>query len=84
MLTYPGSIDATQAEDLDEEIFRSCHHWHLASYFLLRNLRSSWPQLETEMPESGPDYIARYQLGSRQSVGGRHRVVTLHRRFSPA
>ncbi len=43
ILTYPGSIDATQAEDLDEKIFCSCRHWHLASYFLLRNLRSSWP-----------------------------------------
>jgi ribokinase len=44
MLTYPGSIDATQADDLDETIFRSCRHWHLASYFLLRSLRSSWPR----------------------------------------
>jgi len=43
MLTYPGSIDATHAEDLDETLLHSCRHWHLASYFLLRNLRSSWP-----------------------------------------
>lgn len=44
VLTYPGSIDATHAEDLDETSLHSCRHWHLASYFLLRNLRSSWPQ----------------------------------------
>ena len=44
ILTYPGSIDATQAEDLDETLLHFCRHWHLASYFLLRNLRSSWPQ----------------------------------------
>ena len=44
MLTYPGSIDATQAEDLDETLLHFCRHWHLASYFLLRSLRSSWPQ----------------------------------------
>src|SRR6266567_615113 len=43
ILTYPGSIDATPAEDLDETLLLSCRHWHLASYFLLRNLRSSWP-----------------------------------------
>jgi ribokinase len=43
MLTYPGSIDATHAEDLDETLLHSCRHWHLASYFLLQNLRSSWP-----------------------------------------
>ena len=42
MLTYPGSIDATHAGDLDEALLRSCRHWHLASYFLLGNLRSSW------------------------------------------
>jgi len=44
ILTYPGSIDATQTEDLDETLLHFCRHWHLASYFLLRNLRSSWPQ----------------------------------------
>jgi ribokinase len=44
ILTYPGSIDATQAEDLDETLLHFCRHWHLSSYFLLRNLRSSWPQ----------------------------------------
>jgi ribokinase len=43
ILTYPGSIDATHAEDLDETLLHCCRHWHLASYFLLRNLRSSWP-----------------------------------------
>ena len=44
ILTYPGSIDATQTEDLDETLLHFCRHWHLASYFLLRSLRSSWPQ----------------------------------------
>jgi ribokinase len=43
ILTYPGSIDATHAEDLDETLLHCCRHWHLGSYFLLRNLRSSWP-----------------------------------------
>jgi ribokinase len=43
ILTYPGSIDATHAEDLEETLFHSCRHWHIASYFLLRRLRSSWP-----------------------------------------
>jgi sugar/nucleoside kinase (ribokinase family) len=44
ILTYLGSIDATRAEDLDESLLRSCRHWHIASYFLLRSLRSFWPQ----------------------------------------
>jgi ribokinase len=44
ILTYPGSIDATHAEDVDEALLHSCRHWHIASYFLLRNLRFFWPQ----------------------------------------
>jgi ribokinase len=40
ILTYPGSIDATHTE---ETLSHCCRHWHLASYFLLRNLRSFWP-----------------------------------------
>jgi ribokinase len=44
ILTYLGSIDATQAHDLEESLFHSCRHWHIASYFLLRHLRSYWPQ----------------------------------------
>jgi ribokinase len=43
MLTYPGSIDATRAADVDESLLQACNHWHIASPFLLRNLRTFWP-----------------------------------------
>jgi ribokinase len=43
ILTYPGTIDATLEEDLDETLLHACTHWHIASYFLLRNLRRFWP-----------------------------------------
>ncbi len=43
ILTYLGSIDATQPVDLQEMLLSSCRHWHLASYFLLRSLRDAWP-----------------------------------------
>lgn len=53
ILTYPGSIDATHPDDLEETLFRSCRHWHIASYFLLRNLRSFWPQWVQRCREEG-------------------------------
>jgi ribokinase len=43
ILTYLGSIDATQPADLQETLLDSCRHWHLASYYLLRRLRPAWP-----------------------------------------
>ncbi|HEX4486820.1 MAG TPA: carbohydrate kinase family protein [Terriglobales bacterium] len=42
MLTYMGTIDATQPADLKEDLLDSCRHWHFASIFLLRNLRGLW------------------------------------------
>jgi len=44
MLTYLGTIDAIEPADLIDELLRSCRHWHIASYFLLRSLRSVWPE----------------------------------------
>jgi sugar/nucleoside kinase (ribokinase family) len=42
ILTYMGTIDATQPEHLEEGLLASCRHWHIAAYFLLTSLRSSW------------------------------------------
>jgi len=44
ILAYPGSIDATRAEDVDESLLQSRLHWHIAGLFLLRNLRTFCPQ----------------------------------------
>src|SRR5882724_474952 len=44
MLTYVGTIDAITPTDLMEVSLQSCCHWHIASYFLLRSLRSVWPE----------------------------------------
>ena len=43
ILTYPGTIDATRPEDLQERWLGGCKHWHIASYFLLQNMRAIWP-----------------------------------------
>lgn len=42
ILTATGTIDATQPADLPVAPEKLCRHWHLASPFLLRSLRSSW------------------------------------------
>lgn len=42
ILTYLGTIDAVCPEDLTSDILGNCRHWHIASYFLLNQLRHSW------------------------------------------
>ena len=42
ILTYLGTIDAVQPQDLPEEVSTVARHWHIASYFLLRSLRGHW------------------------------------------
>ena len=42
ILAYMGTIDATLPEHLNQELLRSCRHWHIATYFLLGNLRDAW------------------------------------------
>jgi len=41
-LTYLGSIDAPRLSDLTDDLLFECRHWHLASPFLLTNLRGHW------------------------------------------
>jgi len=43
ILTYMGTIDAASPADLDDGLLRNSEHWHVASYFLLRQLRAFWP-----------------------------------------
>ncbi len=42
ILTALGTIDAVTPEDLTEVVLSSCRHWHIASYFLLKQLRPYW------------------------------------------
>jgi sugar/nucleoside kinase (ribokinase family) len=44
ILTYPGTIDATNPRDLLPALALQTRHWHIASYFLLRALRPCWKQ----------------------------------------
>lgn len=42
ILTYLGTIDAIQPQDLSEDLSSTARHWHISSYFLLRSLRAYW------------------------------------------
>jgi ribokinase len=43
IMTYVGSIDALERDDLFALPLASFAHWHVASYFLLEKLRPHWP-----------------------------------------
>jgi len=43
ILTYLGTADGVRAEDLADDLLLAARHWHIASYFLLEQLRSRWP-----------------------------------------
>ncbi len=42
ILTYMGTIDATQPAQLEARLLSACRHWHIAAFFLLADLRSCW------------------------------------------
>jgi sugar/nucleoside kinase (ribokinase family) len=42
ILTYVGTIDGVDPGDLTDDLLALCHHWHLASFFLLNRLRGHW------------------------------------------
>ena len=42
ILTCPGTIDALRPQDLTGDLLSAARHWHVASLFLLKGLRSGW------------------------------------------
>jgi ribokinase len=53
MLTFPGSIDSVEPNDLVKELLSAAKHWHLASYFLLTKLKHRWPSWLRELRTAG-------------------------------
>ena len=53
ILTYLGTIDAVQPEDLPEHPAEVARHWHIASYFLLRSLRRHWKDWIRQCKDAG-------------------------------
>jgi sugar/nucleoside kinase (ribokinase family) len=75
ILTYLGSIDATRDEDLDEILLRSCQHWNIASYSLLRSLRSFWPHWLQKCRRAGITTSLDTNWDPGQSAGGNRRFA---------
>jgi sugar/nucleoside kinase (ribokinase family) len=53
ILTYPGTTFDLQYAHLDLDYLRSAAHFHLSSFFLLRALRPTLPELFSQMKQNG-------------------------------
>lgn len=53
ILTYPGSIAAQSAADIDTRLFRDARHLHTGAYFLLDRLRPDLPRVFAEARRLG-------------------------------
>ncbi len=42
ILTFEGSITAVLAEDLPKQPAELCQHWHIASFYLMKQLCAAW------------------------------------------
>lgn len=53
ILTYNGTIDALDSDDIDEEILKRARHLHIGSYFLMKKLQPSYPDIIRRMKSYG-------------------------------
>jgi len=53
LVTYPGTIAATTAADVPDSVFAAGAHLHLASYFLQKGLRKSFPDILSRAKKAG-------------------------------
>ncbi len=53
ILTYTGTIDAVEAEDITEDVLMSTRHFHIGSYFLMRKIQSSYPEVLKKLKAFG-------------------------------
>ncbi len=53
ILTYPGSIDALTIDEIPFDLFSRCRHFHIGSYYLLKNMRPHLSLLAQMVRKSG-------------------------------
>lgn len=53
MLTYNGTIDGVEAEDISDELLRSVKHLHIGSYFLMKKLQPHYPDIVKKLKAYG-------------------------------
>lgn len=45
ILTYVGTIDAVYMEDITEDMLKNVRHFHIGSYFLMKNIQKHYPEI---------------------------------------
>jgi len=53
MLTYCGTIDAIENEDISDELLKSVRHFHIGSYFLMKKIQPYYPGILKKLKEYG-------------------------------
>ncbi len=53
MLTYTGTLQSIEPDDIQEDFVTATRHWHIASYFLLENLYEHWIPFLQQLRQQG-------------------------------
>ncbi len=53
MLTYNGTIDGVEPEDITDELLKSVRHLHIGSYFLMKKLQPHYPEVVKKLKAYG-------------------------------
>ena len=53
MLTYNGTIDGFELEDISNELLKSVRHLHIGSYFLMKKLQPHYPEILKKLKAYG-------------------------------
>jgi sugar/nucleoside kinase (ribokinase family) len=53
MLTYNGTMDGVEIEDIKDELLKTVKHLHIGSYFLMKKLQPHYPQIVKKLKSYG-------------------------------
>ena len=53
MLTYNGTIDGVELEDISDELLKSVRHLHIGSYFLMKRIQPYYPEIVKKLKSYG-------------------------------
>ena len=53
MLTYTGTIDGVEIEDISDGLLKSVRHLHIGSYFLMKKLQPHYPEIVRKLKAYG-------------------------------
>lgn len=53
ILTYNGTIDALDSNNIDDELLKQARHLHIGSYFLMKKMQPHYPEIIKRMKSYG-------------------------------